>query len=88
MQQTQTPATCPGWCEGGHGPRFAHTGRPTNTFDVITQLRAHRGNATASIVLDAPRNTGVTLDLDELDAVIARLTTCRNRLAAATREDR
>ena len=79
-----TKATdCPAWCEGSHGPRFAHAGRPTHTFDVITQLRMHHGTPTASIVLDAPRSTGVTLELYELDAVIATLTTCRNRLASA-----
>lgn len=67
-------------------PPLRPHGRPTNTFDVITQLRAHRGNATASIVLDAPRNTGVTLDLDELDRVISMLTNERNHLVRTTRE--
>ena len=79
-------ATCPSWCVGGHGPRFAHTSTPSNTFDVITQLRMHQGKPTALIVLDAPRNVGVTLELYAVDALIARLTNCRNWLAAAIEE--
>lgn len=86
MTATDTPA-CPSWCVGGHGPRYAHTSPPANTFDVITQLRMHHGNATTSIVLDAPRNTGVTLDIDELDRVIATLNTCRDRLARAVQKE-
>ncbi|HEV2640150.1 MAG TPA: hypothetical protein VGX23_33760 [Actinocrinis sp.] len=80
-------ASCPTWCVGGHGPRFAHTGLATGLFDVVTQLRMHRGEATVSITLDSPRNTGVTLDAEELRRGIDHLATCRDRLVAAQYAD-
>lgn len=85
MQETQTTtATCPSWCVGGHGPRFAHKSTAAHTFGVITQLRMHQGKPTTSIALDGDRKGGgVSLDIEELDRVIAMLTTCRSRLARA-----
>jgi hypothetical protein len=84
---TTSATTCPPWCVGGHGPRFAHTGHAAHVFGVVTQQRMHHGKPTLSIVLDTDRKGGgVTLNLEELDRVIAALTTRRNQLVNANRE--
>jgi len=81
-----TTTDCPPWCAGGHGPRFAHTGRANAVFGVIARPRKYHGETTVSLTLDADRKDGsVSLDLEELTRVIGMLTTTRDQLARAER---